>query len=85
MTGTIARWRCIIVNKTDILSVYFFRARPRRVADNFTVNFTEIVAHAHAKGIYHEANGLRPRVLSATTLGIFPVCTSYLGYNQFVG
>ena len=50
MTGTIARRRCIIVNQPNILSVYFFRARPRRVADNFTVNFTEMLAHAHAKG-----------------------------------
>ena len=28
MTGTIARWRCIIVNKPDIVSVYFFLHGP---------------------------------------------------------
>ena len=38
-------------SKSDILSVYFFRARPQRVADNFK----EIVAHAHAKAIYQAA------------------------------
>ena len=64
MTGTIAKWRCIIVNKPDILSMYFFRARPRRVADKFTVNFTEMLAHAHAKvpGRFFLLRGLGTRL-----------------------
>ena len=37
-------------DRYDILSVHFFCAWPLCVADNFTVNFTEMLAHAHAKG-----------------------------------
>ena len=42
--------RKVALYNTDILSVYFFRARPRHVADSYTENFTEMLAHAHAKG-----------------------------------